>query len=236
MLVDQVIDRKLPFKSDPSKALPIALTVIDSGDGNATSYAYEFARRMDKKRWKTWRKVRCIKGSSTSTAPQLGNVDNLAKDDEGKPLDTKVTLQMVGSWSLKEDVLESLAIEDGSAGQWFFPIDFPQDAYEEFFNEPLIEGKWVRNGPNESLDLAGYNEAARQILEPDRDHRRWGPENMPEGQTWTPDMVPIWAQPISLVPKGGDQAVEAEEAIPEPQKKAKLLSRFEQLNNAGRLR
>lgn len=230
VLVSQVIDRKLPLKSDPTRALPVAVTVIDSGDGNATSFAYEFARRMDKKRWGTWRKVRCIKGASSDKAPQLGNVENLAKDDDGKPLDPKVTLTSVGSYSLKEDVLETLGIEDESAGQWFFPSDFPDDAYEEFFNEPLIEGKFTRNGPNESLDLGGYNEAARQILEPDREGRRWDQSMMPAGQRWTEANLPVWAQPISLVVEGGDQAVGAEGDTPQPKKKPNLLQRIEQLN------
>ena len=40
--------------------------LIDASDGNVTWRAYEFARRMDRKRWGAWRKVRCIKGATTA--------------------------------------------------------------------------------------------------------------------------------------------------------------------------
>jgi phage terminase large subunit GpA-like protein len=233
VLVSQVIDRKLPFKSDPSKFLPVAVTVIDSGDGNATPYAYEFARRMDGKHWgeRKWRKVRCIKGASSPNAPQLSPSPLIiSKDDNGKPITPVITMHTVGSHSLKQDVLESLAIDDEGAGQWFFPIDFPDDAFEEFFNEPLIEGKWNRNGPNESLDLGGYNEAARQMLEPDRTTIRWDQSRMPAGQKWTPMDMPAWARPISLTEEGGDPAVAGELKKPAAVQQKSIFEQFNELN------
>ena len=233
VLVSQVIDRKLPFKSDPSKFLPVAVTVIDSGDGNATPYAYEFARRMDGKHWgeRKWRKVRCIKGASSPNAPQLSPSPLIiSKDDNGKPITPVITMHTVGSHSLKQDVLESLAIDDEGAGQWFFPIDFPDDAFEEFFNEPLIEGKWNRNGPNESLDLGGYNEAARQMLEPDRTTIRWDQSRMPAGQKWTPMDMPAWARPISLTEEGGDPAVAGELKKPVAVQQKSIFEQFNELN------
>jgi phage terminase large subunit GpA-like protein len=233
VLVSQVIDRKLPFKSDPSKFLPVAVTVIDSGDGNATPYAYEFARRMDGKHWgdRKWRKVRCIKGASSPNAPQLSPSPLIiSKDDNGKPITPVITMHTVGSHSLKEDVLESLAIDDEGAGQWFFPIDFPDDAFEEFFNEPLIEGKWNRTGPQESLDLGGYNEAARQMLEPDRTEIRWDQSRMPQGQKWTPMDMPAWARPISLTEEGGDPAVAGELKKPAAVQQKSIFEQFNELN------
>ena len=236
VLVSQVIDRKLPFKSDPSKFLPVAVTVIDSGDGNATPYAYEFARRMDGKHWgeRKWRKVRCIKGASSPNAPQLSPSPLIiSKDDNGKPIMPVITMHTVGSHSLKQDVLESLAIDDEGAGQWFFPIDFPDDAFEEFFNEPLIEGKFVRkstNAPNESLDLGGYNEAARQMLEPDRTAIRWDQSRMPQGQKWTPMDMPAWARPISLTEEGGDPAAAGKLDKPEAVQQKNIFEQFDELN------
>lgn len=226
VLESQVIDRVLPFKNNPDVGLPVALTFVDSSF--AASFAYEFCRRMDRKRWGAWRKVRPIKGAGSATAPELSPTPTvLSKDDDGKPLEPVVTLHILGVHKLKEDVLASLGIDDLSAGQWFFPEDYPENAYQEFFNEPLIEGKWVRNGPNESLDLSGYNEAARQLLEPDRQNIRWDQSRMPEGKLWSPSELPIWAQPVSLKPKGGDHAVEAEVSAPIPEK-AKPMSIFEQ--------
>lgn len=206
VLESQVIDRIVPFRDDPDYGLPISLTFIDSSF--ATSFAYEFCRRMDKKRWMDWRKVRPIKGLGTATAPELSPTPTvLSKDDDGKKIEPVVNLHTLGVYKLKLDVLETLAISDGSAGQWFFPSDFPDQSYQEFFNEPLIEGKWTRNGPNESLDLGGYNEAARQLLEPDRKNRDWRPGH-----------EPVWATPVLINPsqEGGDPAV-AGERKPEPE-------------------
>ncbi len=234
VLESQVIDRILPFQANPEIGLPVALTFIDSSF--ATSFAYEFCRRMDKKRWGAWRKVRPIKGLGSATAAELSPTPTvLSKDDDGKPLEPVVTLHTLGVHKLKLDVLETLAVEDAAAGQWFFPSDFPETAYQEFFNEPLIEGKWTRNGPNESLDLGGYNEGARQLLEPDRQNIRWDQSRMPEGKLWTPSELPIWAKPVSLKPKGGDHAVAADVAQPEVQK-AKPMSIFEQFSQLNQER
>lgn len=199
------IDRLYPLHSDPTKALPVAVTTIDASDGNVTWKAYEFARRMDGRRWGVWRRVRCIKGATTPTAPSLPPTPTkISKDSEGKPVEPVVTLHVLGVHSLKEEVLNDLAIEDHSPGQCYFAEDTPDRAFEEFFNEPLIDGKFVRNGPNESLDLAAYCEGGRLMLEPDRKTICWD----------DPAKRPVWAQPVSLEPKGGDPAVKAEAKAP----------------------
>lgn len=224
VLESQVIDRLIPLQSDPSKALPIAITVIDSGDGKSTWKAYEFARRMDRKRWGNWRKVRCIKGAKSPNAPDLPPTPTkISRDNEGKMIEPVVTLHMLGVHKLKDDVVERLAVEDGSPGQCYFAIDTPNSALEEFFGEFKDEGKWVRpnNAPNETLDLYGYSEAARLMLEPDR-----------ESIKWDGDSRPVWATPISLEPKGGDQEAAAGEDSPKPEvKKKSLIDRFNDLNS-----
>lgn len=225
VLESQVIDRLIPFQSDPSKAMPIAITVIDSGDGKSTWKAYEFARRMDRKRWGNWRKVRCIKGATSPNAPDLPPTPkNISRDNEGKAIEPVVTLHMLGVNKLKDDVVERLAVEDGSPGQCYFAVNTPKSAFEEFFGEFKDEGKWTRpnNAPNETLDLYGYAEAARLMLEPDRKSRNWE-----EGSR------PIWATPISLQPKGGDQEAVAGENIPKPESKPKksIIDRFNDLNS-----
>jgi phage terminase large subunit GpA-like protein len=91
-------------------------------------------------------------------------------------------------------VVEDLAIEDHSPGMVYFPVNMPEKAFEELFNEVLIDGSWVRNGPNETLDLMGYTEAARLMLQPDRSNIVWD----------DPDKRPMWAQPVSLQREGGD--------------------------------
>lgn len=102
----------------------------------------------------------------------------------------------------------------------------PDKAYEELFNEVLIDGSWVRNGPNETLDLMGYTEAARLMLQPDRKTIVWD----------DPDKRPAWARPVSLQPEGGDPedfGGEDERRVkPQPKKPAKqnILQRFDALN------
>lgn len=220
------IDRVYPLQSDPTKALPVAVTTIDVSDGNVTWDGYEFARRMDGKRWGTWRKVRCTKGSTSAKAEPLPAAPTkISKDHEGKPVEPVVTLHILGVHKLKEQVLEDLAISDGSPGQCFFASNTPDKAFEEFFNEPLIEGKWVRNGPNETLDLYGYTEAARLMLQPDRTSIIWS----------DPAKRPVWAKPVSLAPETESEDDEDEEHVAakpaaKAQPKRSALDRFSALN------
>lgn len=224
-VLEAEIDRLYPLQDDPGMALPVAVTTIDASDGNVTWKAYEFARRMDHKRWKAWRKVRCIKGSTSAKAPTLPpNPTKISKDSEGRPVEPVVTLHVLGVHTLKEDALADLAIDDGSPGHCFFPRNMPDKAYDELFNEVLVDGSWVRNGPNETLDLFAYSEAGRLMLEPDRKDRKW-----------TPGHEPSWARPVPLQPKGGDQqAVGGATPPPEPQRtKQSLLDRFDALNRGN---
>jgi phage terminase large subunit GpA-like protein len=222
VLESQVIDRLIPMQSDPSKAMPVAVTMIDTGDGNATWLAYEFARRMDKKRWGDWRKVRCIKGVG-GKRERLSAPTKISKDSEGKVVKPVITLHTLGVDDLKRDTVTDLAIADGSPGQCYFALNTPKDAFDEFFNETEQEGKWVRSGPNESLDCYAYAEAGRILLEPDRKDRLWR----------DPAKRPIWARPIDLSPDEPDEAPEAPRpATPKPAKRS-ILDRFDQLN-AGR--
>lgn len=199
-VLEAEIDKLYPLQDNPGRALPIAVTTIDASDGNVTWKAYEFARQMDRKRWGVWRKVRCIKGATSPTAPQLPvRPTKISTDSEGKPVLPVVTLHVIGVHSLKEDALEDLAIEDRTPGHCFFARNTPDKAFEELFNEVLIDGSWVRNGDNETLDLLGYTEAGRLMLEPDRKKIRWD----------DPASRPVWARTVPLFLEGGDPAGDA---------------------------
>ena len=222
-VLEAELDKLYPLQSDPGRALPVAVMTIDASDGNVTWKAYEFARQMDGKRWGVWRKVRCIKGSTSPKAMHLPAAPTkISKDSEGKPMLPVVTLHVLGVHGLKTDVVEDLAIEDRSPGQCFFPVNMPDKAFEELFNEVLIDGSWVRNGPNETLDLFAYTEAGRLMLEPDRKKICWD----------DPASRPVWARPVSLYPEGGDPTAVAEagqQAATTPAKK-RALDRFAALN------
>lgn len=221
-VLEAEIDRLYPLRDDPSRALPVAVMTIDASDGNVTWKAYEFARRMDGKRWGAWRRIRCIKGSTSAKAEPLPAAPTkISKDSEGKPVLPVITLHMLGVHKLKEETLEDLAIDDGSPGQVVFPTNMPDKAFEEIFNEPLIDGSFVRNGPNETLDLLGYTKAGRLMLQPDR-----------KGITWDdPAKRPVWARTVSLSPEGGDPAAGAVEEMPAAEaKKRTVIDRFAALN------
>lgn len=222
-VLEAEINRLYPLRDDPGQALPVAVMTIDASDGNVTWKAYEFARQMDHKRWGAWRRIRCIKGSTRATAEPLPPAPTkISKDSEGKQVLPVVTLHVLGVHKLKEETLEDLAIEDNSPGQVFFPVNMADKAFEELFNEPLIDGSFVRNGPNETLDLMGYTKAGRLMLQPDR-----------KGIIWAePAKRPVWARAVSLSPEGGDPAAGTVNEMPATEaKKRTVIDRFASLNN-----
>lgn len=224
VLESQVIDRLLPLQDDPTKGLPIAITTIDTGDGNATWMAYEFARRMNKKRWGNWAKVRCIKGIGGKRDRVPITPTTVSKDNNGKAVEPVITLHGLGVDDLKRDTFTDLMVQDDKPGQCYFPIDMPSDAFDEFFGESEQEGRFVRVGPNETLDLYAYTEGGRIMLQPDHSSRTWdriGKE-------------PIWARPVELfaptpAPTPSNGASQLPVAAPE-KPKPNILNRFNNLN------
>ena len=231
-VLEAEIDRLYPLASDPGMALPVAVMTVDASDGNVTWMAYEFARRMHKKAWigfsggrrVAFSRVRCIKGSTNAKAEPLPpSPTTISKDAKNQKIEPHVSLWVLGVHKLKEDALESLAIEDGGPGQCHFPRNMPDKAFEELFNEVLIDGSWVRNGPNETLDLFGYTEAGRLMLQPDRKEIRWD----------DPAKRPAWAKLVSLQPRGGSRDSEGDGAVAAPVRaevKKSIFQRFEDLN------
>lgn len=221
-VLEAELDRLYPLQYDPGQALPVAVMTVDASDGNVTWRAYEFARRMRRKTWGNWQRVRCVKGSTVAKAEPLPpSPTKISRDNEGKAIEPVITLHVLGVYRLKEEAVEDLGIDDHSPGQIYFAANTPAKAFEELFNEVLIEGKWVRNGPNETLDLLGYTEAGRLMLQPDR-----------KGIVWAePDKRPIWARPISLQPRGGDHDDRGGGlAKVEAQKPQSIFERFGALN------
>lgn len=226
-VLEAEVDRLYPMQDAPGFALPVAVVTIDASDGNVTWQAYEFARRMDRKRWASWRRVRCIKGATRATAEPLPpSPTKISRDSEGKPVLPVVTLHVLGVHRLKEDVVADLAIEDHAPGQCYFAANTPDRAFDELFNEVLIDGRWVRNGPNETLDLYGYTEAGRLMLQPDRAGIKWD----------DPTTRPIWARPVPLFSEGGDPAAVSQGnpgGGPKKDDTKSLMQRFDALNKGS---
>lgn len=215
ILADEVVLRTFPFEHDPEKRLPVACVCIDSGDGNMTWKAREFARRSIiaghfwGKKSKPWARVKLIKGEG-GKRPALPDAPRaVSKDDEGRKVSPTLYEYTLGADTLKDMTIERVAITDGAPGECSFYRDFEKRYADEFFGETKVDGKWTRSGPNETLDLYGYAEAGRQILKPDRSDIKWS-----EGK------LPPWARPISLEPKGGDPSTDGEVSKAAPAKPA----------------
>ena len=218
-VLEPYIDRLYPIVGSDNLAKPVAVTLIDSGDGNVTWKAYEFARRMANRKWGTWPRVKLIKGATTATAPELPlRPTEISKDDRGRPVRPTISLFSLGVSRLKELAVERLATQDGGPGQCYFARGLATSAFDEFFGERQVGGKWERSGPNESLDLFGYAEAGRLLLKPEREDINW---------TDTAKM-PVWARPVPLESEGGDP--EADQASPAPEKKQSIYARMDGRN------
>lgn len=222
VLIGEVVERTFPLCSDPDMHMPVAVVCIDAGDGNVTWKAREFARRALNAghAWGKWAKVRLIKGA-TGKRPAVPDAPRaVTKDDEGRKVEPVIYEYTLGADELKDQTYERLAIEDDGPGACYFYRDFEKRFADEYFGEAKIDGKWVRSGPNETLDLDGYCEAGRQILKPDRADIKWA-----QGK------LPPWAKPVPLRPKGGDPVHPGNEASTKAEpKKRDVISRFEALN------
>lgn len=194
VLKEQVLDRVLPLVGDPDMRMPVAGMAIDVGDGHVTWKGHEFARRMAKagQYWGTasaaWQKVRPIKGAKSADAAELPEKGRkIDVDEHGKPVAPILLEWDLGVWKLKSQTIERLAEDEGGPGQVTFSAGLPRSTFDEFGGEVLIDGKWERRGPNESLDLFAYNEAVRLMLRPDRADIKWDIR------------PPIWARPVPIV-------------------------------------
>jgi phage terminase large subunit GpA-like protein len=193
-----VLNRTFPIIGKPDMAMPVAVTLLDSSDGNVTWKAREFARRamLGGYAWGGWQRLKLIKGQAGKRPALPEAPTRIDKDERGQQVEPVLMEYRLGVDALKAQTVERLATPDGEPGWCQFPRELEPHYLEEYFGETLIDGKWVRSGPNETLDLHGYAEAGRQLLQPDRAEIDWI------------NARPVWATPISLSKK-------AEEAAPD---------------------
>lgn len=222
VLIDEVVERTFEINDGSGRRMPVAQVAVDVSDGNVTWKGREFAARCMKKglfwgsRAKPWAVVQLIQGSPTATAPELPPKPRIA-DAKGKRFPKGVQEWSLGVHKLKELALERLAVTDGGPGQCYFAQGFAKNLFDEYFAEPLIDGRFVRQGPNESLDLFAYEEAARLMLKPDRKDIRWDGGARPR-----------WARPIGEPP--AEESPQASTTKPDAPKKQDILERYAALN------
>lgn len=223
LIRDEVLRRELPLADDPGMMMPVAGVAVDTGDGNVTWKAREFARRMAREGefWgradAPWQRVRLIKGSNKPTAPELPVTGRkVSKDEEGREVSPTVLEWELGVHRLKSQAVERLGEEEGGPGQVRFASGLPRSTFDEFAGEVLIDGTWERRGPNESLDLFAYCEAVRLMLRPERVRIDWD------------ERPPVWARPVAANDNMEAGAAPAEESAKTP--KPSLYERYDNLS------
>ena len=228
VLIDEVLLRRFPIEGDEINLMPVAAVAIDVSDGNVTWIGREFARRSIAQGlyWGTpanpWSIVRLIQGSPSPKTPEIGTRRRINRDERGLEMKPTIIETTLGVHRLKELMLERLAVDDGGPGYCFLNSQIASNYYEELFNEPLIDGRFERQGPNESLDLMAYEEAVRLMLQPDRADLHWD----------KPEKRPAWARSMPLQPEGGDLSF-AGESVPQKTKES-VFARIDRMNRRTR--
>lgn len=201
-VLSEVMRRSYPLARDPRMHLPIATMAVDShGVPGAAWNGRRWNKSLTESGTPAYR-LRLIKGASRDSAPEIGMPKPIDRDDAGKPLEPPVYEIELGVFSLKSTVLDRLALDAPGPGFMHFYEDCDPAVFEELLAEPLIDGKFVRQGPNETLDLWGYATAAALMLKPDRPEIKW-------------ERPPVWGRPFEKKPK--PEAA----AAAEPKKKAR---------------
>ena len=177
LLTKKVLNAAYPLADDPTRELSVAGLAIDTGgaagqdeEGLPTEgvnlQARNYARRLFASGVERWR-VMLVKGAAQRTAPMLRN-PTWEVDDNGRRRKDAVPVYVIGVHALKNVIDTRLRIATPQGGYKHFPADTPRGYFEEMTAERKIKGKWTRQGPNESWDLAVYCEVLRQRFRTER--------------------------------------------------------------------
>lgn len=178
LLIPRAIGAAYPIAGSPDRELDIAVTVIDAGGmagedeaGEATEgvslQARDFARRLFAGGLPDWR-LMLIRGAPQRRAHMLPQTPKHETDNAGKRRSDSVPVYNIGVHGLKNVVANRLRLSPPQEGCVRFPREVPEGYFKELIAERRIKGKWTKDGPNESWDLAVYAEAGRQRLGPER--------------------------------------------------------------------
>lgn len=176
--LDQFLQRS--FEDIAGRKFPIAITCMDSG-GHFTNEVYKFCKE------RAARRVFAIKGESPKDGTYLPLVAGTSTNNR-----YKATLIRLGVNEGKSKVMSALSIpytdEDGNKmrGYVHFPLTTPdrnrgyEMPYFEGLTAEVLQTRYKMGAPyqvwvktrlrNEPLDLAVYNRAAIEILQPDLDN------------------------------------------------------------------
>ncbi len=159
--LDEFLRTRYPHILGPT--FHIAVTLVDSGNGNHTKRVYEFTSARES------RGIHACKGVSGFGRPLISGVDRKGVN--------KALLFSVAVDTAKDLIYSSLRIEQPGPGFVHFPLTekfdseyFRQLAAEEKVSEPrggkLVSVYVVKYERNEALDCFNYAAAARDVANP----------------------------------------------------------------------
>lgn len=161
-LVEKCIERRYPLADGSGRAMPVRLTLCDSGgEDGVTTRAYEFHRYLAAQ-GKAHR-FRLIKGTATPRAPRVKQdyPDTRKRSDRKSGSAGDVPVLFLNTNEIKDTIAADLSRSEPGPGYWHFPSWLPTSFYDELTAETRGAKGWVQSGKkNETLDLCVYGEAA----------------------------------------------------------------------------
>lgn len=115
-----------------------------------------------------WR-VQLYIGSASVKSPLYGKPYPVNVDDAGKKLPVEVYERAINVFELKRVIARRMRTEVPGPGKMHIPVRLPPRYVRELVAERLVNGVWVRSGANETWDGWVACEAARALLQPDRE-------------------------------------------------------------------
>jgi len=178
---------KTVFYFQNGQGLGIAGVGIDTG-GHHTNMVYKWVKKMKARTKVTGLRVFGLKGyAGKPDIPLLYRataVDITADDGNGgKVVTGQTVINIIGTDSGKESIMDWLTIEEPGEGYCHFPLDKTRGYGEKYFKGLLSESQivkkvngvkkkvWVKKSGvrNEPLDLFNYNYAVCELLHPSWD-------------------------------------------------------------------
>jgi phage terminase large subunit GpA-like protein len=114
-------------------------------------------------------KVQLYIGSASEKSPLYGKPYQVLVDDAGKQLPVQVYERAINVFQLKRVIAKRMRIETPGPGRMHLPVRLPPRYVRELVSERLVNGAWIRSGANETWDGWIACEAARALLQPDRE-------------------------------------------------------------------